>query len=144
MICPICQQTFNLSNFLMTTQPLQSIPTLSRMTCFFCQQFLLPSSENAVVLHGQGYCNRHLHNITYSAEPEEGWESFAFYTRFRDCAYRVECYKLKEQCSWRLEAYTASEIGVWNWKLVVHLNYFPIHITPDNIDNKLPTLLVFS
>lgn len=129
----------------MTTQDLQSIPDISRMTlpCFYCQQdcTLFMRTQDEVKM--RGHCERHLHKIYCSSDPQTGVQTSTYYITYQERSYRIKCYKLKETASWELTAYVCSD-RVWQWKLIIRLDFLPAHITPDNIDKKLPTLLLFS
>jgi hypothetical protein len=91
----------------------------------------------------RGECARHPHKVYCSNDP-----SSTYYADHQGYTYRVECYKLNETARWELTALVRDESdrhkNVFIWKPVIALDFLPSHITPDNINQKLPTLLVFS
>jgi len=80
-------------------------------------------------------CARHAHPVEYIALPDATYYAWYFTCWHRDKELSVESYKLPQGEQWELKKGSA---------LIIHLDFLPEHITPDNIDQKIRTLLVFS
>lgn len=106
------------------------------MQCPFCSSPCQPDNSIRLSDKLQGWkCDQHAHQVRVVAVPDEVHFAYFFTCRYRDREYSIECYKLPqgEQCDFRCGS-----------ELVAHFEFIPQHLTPDSIDRRIKTLLVFS
>ena len=111
---------------------------LTPVNCVYCQQPCQTSTVYQLDPNGhlKGWrCDRHAHEIQYVAVPSAEYYAFFYTLRYREFNLSVECYKLPHGDTWELHD---------GDKILMKLSFIPAQLTPDNIDGRLPTLLVFS
>ena len=106
--------------------------------CFFCQQPCQISTYYQLDPKGRikGWkCDRHAHTIQYLAIPDATYYAFMFTIWLDQREYSIEAYKLPQGEQWELKQGS---------KTILHFDYIPPNLTPDNIDGRLKTLIIFS
>jgi hypothetical protein len=110
------------------------------MNCPFCQQACQPSKKEVKSPNYKGWtCAQHSHEVDFVSHVTGLTYAYAYAVAYQGKQLKVECYKFSEDLphanSWEL----------WDkGKLIVKLPVIPEHITPDNIEQYLPTLITFS
>lgn len=108
------------------------------VVCDYCQQTCQESNYHQLSKGGRlrGWkCDRHTHTVEYIAVPDAEHYAFTYSLWYRDKELSVEAYKLPQDERWELHE---------GEKVIFRLDYLPEGLTPDNIDRRLPTLLIFS
>ncbi len=106
--------------------------------CHYCHQPCQVSTHYHLDHKGQikGWkCDQHAHSIEYLAIPDATYYAFYFTVWLDQHEYSIEAYKLPQGEQWELREGS---------KTILHLNYIPPKLTPDNIDGRLKTLILFS
>lgn len=122
-------------NILLTMSDQQA---LTPINCLYCQQPCQTSTLYQVDPNGhlKGWkCDRHAHEIQYVAIPSAQYYAFYYTIWHKTRCLSIEAYKLPNGETWELHD---------GDKIIMKLNFLPEGLTPDNIDGRLPTLLVFS
>lgn len=111
------------------------------MNCYFCHQ---PCQENKKLGSPefsstgdtwQGWmCDRHLRPVSYVKVCDGSFYAFYYEGIYKGVSFTAEYYKLPDGDSFELRQKT---------KVILQFNWIPQHLTPDNIDERLPTMLVF-
>ena len=125
-------ETLNYPNKVLAAKPTTAV------RCHFCQRPCQVSSYYQLEAKGQlkGWrCNHHAHPVEYIAIPDATYYAFMFTVWQDQHEYSVEGYKLPQGEQWELREGSS---------LILHFDYIPNNLTPDNIDGRLKTLIVFS
>lgn len=107
------------------------------MRCAFCRK---PCHISTHYQLGPGElygwkCERHAHPVEYIAIPDATHYAFMFTVWLDQHEYSIEAYKLPQGEQWELREGSS---------LIIHFDYIPSNLTPDNIDGRLKTLILFS
>lgn len=113
------------------------------MNCYFCQQ---PCQENKNLSSEpsvtgdtwQGWlCDRHVRPVSYIKVSDGSFYAFYYEGMYKGVSFTAEYYKLPDGDSFELR----SKVG---GQIILQFQWLPPFLTPDNIDQRLPTLLTFS
>lgn len=123
--------------FIKSYPPAQS-EKIQAVRCYYCQKPCRISNYYYLEAKGQlkGWkCDNHAHPVEYIAIPDATYYAFMFTLWSEEHEYSVEGYKLPQGEQWELREGSS---------LILHFDYIPPNLTPDNIDGRLKTLIVFS
>jgi hypothetical protein len=107
------------------------------MNCPYCQQAMQPTTcpNDGALLEGF-ICDNHPHKVSLMATPSRQFYGLDYHLRYRDMELKVEVYKFHDG------------MGQWTllhgFEVIIRLDFLPKNLTPDSIDARLPTLLLFS
>ena|SRR5271154_6326085 len=108
------------------------------MNCPYCQAECQPDRHNPNE-PGQTNleCYNHKHPVQFEIYISAQYSHWYFYATQRgDRLYSVKCSRL-----W--EGVEEMELAESSAKVLIHLDFINLNINPDNIDDKLPMLLLF-
>jgi hypothetical protein len=128
-------------NFILGTPELHQ-PTAPQETqtfnCHYCGQPCQVSTHYQLNSNEQlrGWqCTKHRYTVEYVAVPDATYYAFYFTCWHNHREYSIEAYKLPQGEQWELKR--GSET-------LMHLERIPANITPDSIDRRIGSLLLFS
>jgi hypothetical protein len=115
------------------------------MNCPYCQQLCEPDSRYTDDVHNQyGLCKNHKHLVEVWENPSFPMDephlcTYLFHKANRDRLYRVLCTKMGTYETWEL-----ADVSIQSNPVpLIKLSPITHNINPDNIDNKIKTLLLF-
>jgi hypothetical protein len=111
---------------------------ITPVTCHFCQRPCQVSSLYQLDPQGQlkGWsCPHHAHEVQYIAIPDATYYALMYTCWYDNQELSVEAYKLPQGERWEL--HQGSEV-------IIQLDFLPKSLTPDSIDARIQSLLLFS
>jgi hypothetical protein len=109
------------------------------MNCPYCQQPCQPRYTNSYQ-EERGLtdlvCDNHKHSLQFEVASRTQFVRWDFLASQQDYRYRIKCVIVDGMESMELIENSSSNI-------LIHLPFINYHITPDNIDDKIKTLLVW-
>lgn len=120
------------------SEPSSTNNTNEDLECLFCQQACLLFKVYPKEKLRAWRCCNHAHEVEYIATYDAIYYVFCYTTVCRDQRFVIAGYKLPG-----IEQYNLFGDEIHPKASILRLAFLPIHLSPDNIDQKIRTLLVW-